>query len=308
MLFIRKLFLLVAVAISFGTASAEIITVISPSAAGGGASMMAKSFAFELEKKLGTTVVVDYKTGADGRVAAAHLKNAGDQPVLLLSFTSTYVNNQDVIVGKDVLPIAFLGKVPLVVAARKDFPYDSLQEVLKKSPKNKRYFYGTVGIGSSMHLTMLDVVDVSGRDIFDHVTYKGTSIANIDLLGGRLDMVVGGTASIASFVQNGDMKVLGVFSKSPSSILPNSEAIGYDRIPSAAAVGTILVNANTKPETVAKLTEAINEIVRSPAWAEVRKIQDIQPYVQTEKTVLDQTLKNIRVLEEIIKKNNIEIK
>jgi len=308
-MFIKRLFLLFAMASVFlGHAYAESMTVVSPSAAGGGASMMAKSLAIELEKRLGMPVVVDYRTGADGRVAAAYLKGQDNQPVMLLSFTSTYVNNHDVIVGKDIIPIAFLGKVPLVVAARKDFPYDSLDELLRNTPPGKRYFYGTVGIGSSMHLTMLDLVDTTKRDIFDHVTYKGTSIANIDVLGGRLDMVVGGSASVLSYVANGDMKVLGVFGKEPSNILPNGRTIGFGKIPNAAAVGTIFVNANTDPKKIAQLASIIKEIVDSPAWVEVRKSQDLQPYVLTEKTVLSQTLKNIQILEEIIKKNNIEIK
>lgn len=308
MLSIKNLFVLAVAIISFGAVNAETVRVISPYSAGGGASMLAKSFSIELEKSLGSTVVLDHLTGADGRVAAIHLKNSGDRPILLLSFTSTYVNNQDVIVGKDILPIAFIGKVPLAVIARKDFPYNSMEELLKNTPPGKRYFYGTAGIGSSMHLTMLDLIDSSGRDIFDHVSYKGSSMANIDLLGGRIDLLFGGTVSVASNVKSGDTKVLGVFSSTPSSILPGSNTVGYDRVPSASAVGTIFVNADTKPETVARLTAVINDIVKSAAWDEVRKSQDIHPYVQKEKTVLLQTLKNIKTLEEIIKKNNIEIK
>jgi tripartite-type tricarboxylate transporter receptor subunit TctC len=307
-LFITKFFLTIVTAIlSINLAHASVALVV-PSSPGGGASALAMAFADELTKHINTNVVLEYKTGADGRVAANYLKSVNNVPMLLLSYTSTYVRNTDVIPGRDITPIAFLGKVPLMIVAKADFPYNSIDELLKNSPPDKKYFYGTTGNGSSMHLAMLDMQTTSKKFLFEHIPYRGSSAGMIDLLGGRIDLVVSGAQSIAGHVENGSAKVIGIFGNQPSSIVKSaSKPIGYEKLPDAAAVATIYVNSSLDPITVKMLTNGINKTLNSFEFKQRVKAQDVQEYIPTKKTILDQVLTNIQVIDTVIKTHNIEV-
>lgn len=211
---------------------AQAIRLVVGAPPGGTTDTVARSIAQQLSKSMGRVVLVENKPGAGGNIAANYVaKSANDGNTLLVSFSSFSINASlykklpfDPIA--DFTPISMLAKVPNVLVVHKDFPADTMEQVIRLVRANPgKYTMALGSIGSSLHMAGERMKMMGKLDILN-VPYKGTAPALTDLLGGQVDMMFASTMNVLPHTKTGSLKVLGVTSEYALPQFPGVPPIG----------------------------------------------------------------------------------
>jgi tripartite-type tricarboxylate transporter receptor subunit TctC len=180
-----------------------------------------------MAKSLGQQVVVENTVGAGGTIAATRVARAkpdgytifihhmgmSTAPALYRKLTFDPLNDYEY-VGQVV-------DVPMTLLARKDFPANTLPELLAYIRANKdKVTLANAGLGAVSHLCGLLFQSAIGVDMTT-VPYKGTGPAMTDLLGGQVDLLCDQTTQTVPLIKEGRVKVFGVTVPKRLATLPN---------------------------------------------------------------------------------------
>ena len=254
------------------------IKFIVPYSPGGLPDTVARVFAQRLGERVGQSVVIDNKPGANGVVAAQALAAAPkDGYTFLVTDGSMFSVNPAIYKNlgyeykRDFIPISLAARAPLYLAVNPKLPVNTLQEFIALAKaKPGTINYGSSGIGSTHHLTMEAMKLALGLDI-THVPFKGTGQSVPALLGGQIDVLFSALPSLAGFVRSGQVKLLASNALQRSSQAPNvptiSETIpGFDFAPIVgilAATGTpanVIERISAEMAAVAKIPDLIQNL------------------------------------------------
>ena len=188
------------------------IRIIVPFPAGGSVDAVARLAQAGLQQRLGTTIVVENRSGASGSTGTAIVaKSPPDGNTWLLTFDNHAVNpallpNFPFDNQKDLEPVTLVGTAPYMVATNPAKPYKTLADVIaaaKKAPG--KISYGSVGSGSIGHLAMVLLGKQAGIEL-THVPYRGGAPAVNDALAGHIDLVNGSVALLTPHVAAGRLR------------------------------------------------------------------------------------------------------
>ncbi|MVW71168.1 tripartite tricarboxylate transporter substrate binding protein [Bordetella sp. 15P40C-2] len=287
--------------------------LILPAAPGGSSDPTARLLAEELSKRLGQPVAVFNRPGAGGNVGMAEAARAeADGNTIVLSWTGPLATNMALYKSpgfdsqKDFAPIAKVGCVPNIIAVNKDLPVKDLKdyiELAKSRPKGLTY--GSTGTGSSWHIAGAMIQEESGAKLV-HVPYTSPGVAVTDLMSGQLDSMMPLVVMMVPYVNDGRAKGLAVMSKTRSPVLP--------QVPSTAELGmpemlsdtcfALLTNAGVKPEIVAKLNQATNQVLQDPKVKERLEASGITVEGGTPEALRDYIANEVKRQAEIVKAIN----
>lgn len=176
---------------------------------------VARVVADEIQAQTRVQVVVEPKPGANGILAAEYVaKSPGDGYTLLVGTNSTHAANQSLYKQlnydfvKDFVPVTALSQGALMLAVNPALPVKSvaeLTELAKKEPGKLSYGWAS----SSTRAAMEQYKQLAHVEIAD-VPYKTLPQATTDLLGGRLDLMIGDMVSLPPHVQSGKLRALAV--------------------------------------------------------------------------------------------------
>ena len=248
------------------------IKFIVPYAAGGLPDTVARIFAQRLTDRLGQSVVVDNKPGANGVVAAqAMAASPADGYTFLVTDGSMFSINPAIYKSlsyeykRDFVPVALAARAPLYLAVHPKTGVNTLQEfvALAKS-KPGTLNYGSSGIGSSHHLTMEALKAALALDI-QHVPFKGSALSVPALIGGQVDVAFSALPSLSGFVKNNQVKLLATNAATRSAAAPGTPAIaeivpGFD----FAVIVGVLASTGTPAAAVERISAEIDRIAKNP--------------------------------------------
>lgn len=251
------------------------IKFVVPYAPGGFPDTVARVLAQRMGERLGQSVVVDNRPGANGVVAAGVISSSPhDGYTFLVTDGSMFSINPAVYKNlgydykRDFQPVALVARAALYLAVHPRVPANNFQELsaLVKSKPNSLN-YGSSGIGSTHHLTMEALKAALGWQM-THVPFKGTGQAVPALIGGQVDLLWSALPSIAGFVKTGQLKLLASNAAQRSTQEPNVPTIaevlpGFDFAPivgvlaSSATPQAAVERINAEARAVAKMPELI---------------------------------------------------
>ena len=248
------------------------IKFVVPYAAGGLPDTVARHFAQRLSERLGQSVVVDNKPGANGVVAAQVLAaSPADGYTFLVTDGSMFSINPAIYKNlsyeykRDFLPVALAARSPLYLAVHPKTGVNTLQEfvALAKS-KPGALNYGSSGIGSSHHLTMEALKAALGLDI-QHVPFKGSALSVPALIGGQVEVAFSALPSLSGFVKDNRVKLLATNAAQRSAAAPGVPAIaelvpGFD----FSVVVGVLAATGTPAAAIERISSEIEKIAKSP--------------------------------------------
>jgi tripartite-type tricarboxylate transporter receptor subunit TctC len=261
------------------------IRFVVPYSAGGLPDTVARVVARKLTDRIGQSVVVDNRPGANGVVAAqAVMSSPADGHTLLLTDDSMMTINPLIYKNiaydpkKDFLPVSLIATAPLFLAVHPTVPAKTFQELvaLIKS-KPGELAYGSSGVGSTHHLCMEAMKAALGLDI-RHIPYKGTGQSVPAVVGNQVAMVFSAFPSLLGFVKDGKVKLLVVNTAKRSVFEPGVTALG-ELIPGfdfAPNIG-IFAPARTPAAVVAKVSEEVAKLVKEPDTIQTFNTAGIEP-------------------------------
>lgn len=203
------------------------VTLVVPFPAGGPTDAMARQLAQKLGERLGHQVLIDNKGGAGGSIAAeAVAKAAPDGQTLFFGTTGTLAINPSLYTKlrydpiKDFAPVSLMATTMNVLVVNPEVPAKNLTELIRLAKaKPGTLTYGSAGNGSSNHLSGELLKSAASLQI-NHIPYKGSAPALVDLMGGRLTMMFDTLAQQTGNIASGKLRALAVTGPNRSPLLP----------------------------------------------------------------------------------------
>jgi tripartite-type tricarboxylate transporter receptor subunit TctC len=177
------------------------IRLVVPFAPGGSNDVIARRLAMKLGTALGQSVVVDNRAGGGSTIGANVVASSAPDGYTLLFVSGSLATTAAVQkLPYDPLsaftPISRVASAPFVVLTREGFPARTMSEFLAYAKANPgRVNYGSAGLGDSTQLATELLSNVAGIKM-EPVGYKGIAPAQMDVIAGRLDLVITTMASI----------------------------------------------------------------------------------------------------------------
>lgn len=216
------------------------ITMIVPFPPGGLADLVARPVAEAMSRDLGQPVVIENRAGAGGGIGmgvAAKAKPDGYTILLALS-SLTVIPEADIVLGRqamfalqDLRPIARFTADPTVLAVRADSPWKTVQQFVDDAKKRPGAInFGSSGNYGTMHVPMEILSQTAGIKM-THVPFTGAGPAVVALLGGQIDAVSSGPATVLQQIKAGKLRVLAHWGSAPLAALPETPSLidtGYN--------------------------------------------------------------------------------
>lgn len=264
------------------------IKMIQPTAAGGPSDVLIRVIADALEKRLGQPIIVENRPGAAGVIGAEAALKAPPDGYTVLSigsfhFTTAALRTKmpyDAV--EDFTGISLLTRAPMVFVANKDFPANTLAEVIelaKNSPTGLTYTspnFGGVPFLSGQLLAQ--AADIK----LQHVTYRGSPAALVDVMAGRVPLMVDLWSSSKPYVQSGKLKVIAVVTKYPLADAPEYPLMG-DTFPvfDYTVNNALIVAAKTPKSVIERLTKEVHAVVDMPEVQDRMRALGMIPMIST---------------------------
>jgi len=259
------------------------IRIVVPFGPGGATDIVARSLGQKFSEAWGQSVVVENRGGAGGIIGTDLVAKATPDGYTLL--LATAANAANVVMEpklpfdlmKDFAPVSHVVNVPFVLTAHPKLP-PTLPDLLALArAKPGALSYGTVGVGTSNHLMMELMKSMSRTDIL-HVPYKGVGPALVDLMSGRVNLMLLSVGSVLSHLKDGRLRAVAVTSAKRTDALPNVPAIGetlpgYDMTPWYG----VLVPAGTPKVPIDRIQAEIVRILKLPDIVESYAMQAFVP-------------------------------
>lgn len=247
------------------------VTIVVPFGPGNAYDQMARYLADRLREELGQPVIIDAKQGALGGVAASYVaRSQPDGHTLLFGANSTHAANAHLFKKipydpvADFAPITTLATIPQVLVVSPSLQVNNLQELIALAKKQA----GKLNYGSSSatgRVASEAFRQMAGIDAV-HVPYKTSAQAITDLVGGQLHFLVTDAGLGVTQWRSGKVKALGVTSSQRVPAIADLPTIAEAGLPGYEFTAwlALFAPARTPQGTITRLSEAVNQVVRSP--------------------------------------------
>jgi tripartite-type tricarboxylate transporter receptor subunit TctC len=246
------------------------VTIVVPFASGGVTDVIARLYAQQLTKRLGSTFYVENKPGAGGTVGTDYVARATPDGYTLGIFLDSntiapalYANlGSDPV--KDFTLITMIAEGQHIIVANPSFPPNTLKELIDYIKSKPGEPYASTGQGTAQHLGMELIKMKSGVDI-THVPYKGGGQAITDLVGGQVKFGMLGLAPSLPYIKSGQLKAIAVTGQKRSNLLPNTPTVS-ETLPGVYTLQWfgVVAPASLSMQIQQKLSQEINAISKDP--------------------------------------------
>lgn len=237
---------------------------------GGVADIVARIIATPLSQRLGQPVIVDNRAGAGGIVAVSLISQAAPDGHTMgfgmsgpLTTNVFLMDNPPYDPLKDIAPVSMVVLNPLALVVNSSSGINTMQEFIEHAKKAANPpTYGTAGAGTAMNLAGELLKQKAGIPM-QHVAYKGSSPAAVDLLAGHLDAAILDLTTAKPHLDSGRLKALGVTSAQRSELEPGIPAIAESGVPGYefTAWFSLVMPRGTPPEIVDRVNRELHVVL-----------------------------------------------
>ena len=250
------------------------IRVVMPYPPGGGGDLLLRTLQISLEKQLGQSLVIDYKTGAAGNIGTYDVARAApDGYTLLMAPTNNYVINQFLFpnMGFDPLksfaPISLVVEQPYLLLVSTALPATNYSEFAALAKKNGSAMnYGSPGAGTVPHISGLMLSKHLGSSM-THVPYRGSQPGLQALATNETQMFIASYGIAAGQIQGNKARAIAVAAGQRLESLPDTPTTKEAGIPDGIVLGNwwgLAAPQGTDPAILKKLSQAVKTAMNEP--------------------------------------------
>lgn len=249
------------------------VRLIVPFAPGGSSDILARALGPKLHESLGQPFVVENRTGANGNLGAEVVAKAKPDGYTILitdvaglAISPALYPKLPFDVLKDLAPVTMIAYAPHLLAVKTSLPVKTPQDLVAYAKANPgKLNFAHAGNGSAPHLAGVVFRQRSGVQWVE-IPYRGGAAAVADVVSGQADFLFNGALATLTFVQNGQLKAIGVSSKTRMPQLPDVPTIAESGLP-GFETGTyqgMMITGGTPPEIVKQINQAVHAALKQP--------------------------------------------
>ncbi|MBI2224179.1 MAG: tripartite tricarboxylate transporter substrate binding protein [Betaproteobacteria bacterium] len=269
--------------VDFPAKPARIVVPIGP---GSSMDIIARVLGQKLHESWEQPVIVDNRAGAGGNIGADLVaKSAPDGYTVLfaassLAISRSYYRKLPYDALRDFEPVTQISSRNNVLVVSPSLPVNSIRELIalaKAKPGQLSYGSGG-GNGSSDHMVGELFKLLAGIDIL-HVPYKSGPQAQNDLIGGQIQIYLGGIPVQLPMIRAGKVKPLGTSGLKRSPSLPDVPTLDEAGVPGyeVDVWYGFFAPRGTPGNVVARISADVGRIVKSPAMHERLNALGVEP-------------------------------
>jgi tripartite-type tricarboxylate transporter receptor subunit TctC len=278
------------------------VVFVVPTGAGAATDLLARILAPPLGERLGKPFIVEDRPGAGTLTGSNAVAKAVPDGYTILMGTSTPLAINATLYkhlpydpAKDFVPLALIATVPFVLVVNNDLPVHSVREFIAYAKAHPgELSYGSTGNGSPFHLNAELFSAMAGVRMV-HVPYKAVVDAQVDLMGGRIQVMFTDFTSSVPLIKDGKMRALGVTTKTAAAAMPDLAPIADLGVPGfdAAAWQMVAAPAATPAPIVDRLHAELEAVMALPETraaitriglvpADSHSVAELQAFVRSE--------------------------
>ncbi len=250
------------------------VTMVVPFPPGGVADTVGRPVAEAMSRYLKQSVVVENKGGAGGGIGMAQVaKSRPDGYTVLMALSSLVVLPEaDKILQRPPMfqinqlkPIARFTADPTVLVVRADSPWKTYAEFMAYAKANPgRISFGSSGNYGTMHVPM-EQLKAATSSFMLHVPYTGAGPAVMALLGGQIEALSTGPASVKQHLAAGRLRALAHWGEGRLAGLPDVPSLKELGVPIQYSQWSgLFVPAGTPADVVDTLRQAAKFAAQDP--------------------------------------------
>ena len=253
------------------------VRVVVPAPPGSSLDVIVRLLGDKLKDRWKQPVVVDNKAGAGGLLGMDVVAKAAPDGYTLgigfngpVAFAPYMVKKMPYDPARQLLPIVLTTSQPNVLAVQAGNPAKTLPEfVAWAKQQGNKLSYGSVGNGSSSHLTMELFKSVAGIDAV-HVPYAGSPPAATSLAAGETQALFTVEPALLPLVQGGRIRLIATTSLKRSEATQGLPTVAESGLPGTAGFEALAWNGlfaptGTPPEVVERINADVNAVMKEPA-------------------------------------------
>lgn len=216
------------------------VQLIVPFPPGGVAELACRPVSIALGNLLKQPVVIMNRPGAGGATGNLAVANAKpDGYTLLCGLASmSAIPEAEKVAGKPLTyrldqfaPIARITADPLVMIARTESPWKSIQDLIKDAKSRPgKISYASSGVYGNIHVAV-EMLGHASDSHYLHVPYAGGGPANKAALAGEVEFTLAGMSSAGPFIRSGKMRPIAVWGDKRLAATPETptlKELGFD--------------------------------------------------------------------------------
>ena len=282
-----RILLAASLALASGLAAAQSyptkpVRLVVPYAPAGGTDIIARAAAAELSRTLGQPVTVDNRPGAGGNVGAEIVAHAApDGYTMVMSASSLHgitpflYKKLNYDPNKDLVPVIVFAGFPNVLAVNPSVKANTVSELtaLAKAQPGK-LTCASSGSGSTIHMSCEMYKHMLGLNI-EHVPYKGSGPALIDLIAGQVNIMFDNLPSSITHIRAGKLRALATTGEKRSPALPEAPTMIESGVPGYVATAWfgLCMPAGTPKEIIARMNAEGQKAAKAPDF--VKRMNDL---------------------------------
>jgi tripartite-type tricarboxylate transporter receptor subunit TctC len=264
------------------------VRLVVPFPPGGATDIIGRMLAAKMQEVWGHPVVVENKPGAGTVVGTDFVaKSAPDGYTLGVVVTAHVINpslrpDMPYDTLQDLVEVTQVSVQHLVMAANPAFEANNVAELIALAKRNPgKLAYATPGSGTAMHLSV-ELMKAAARVDLVHVPYKGGAPAQLDVVGGRVPILLDVFYAVSPLIRSGKLKVIALLSPTRDASHPEYPVIA-ETLPGVSALSMvgIVTPAGVQKELVHKISHDIAQAVRSSDLTERMRAQGMEPVGST---------------------------
>lgn len=247
------------------------VHIVVPFPPGGPVGLVAEVIGPPLGERLGQSVIIEHRSGADGIVGSDFVANAlPDGYTLLLASSSLVIHPATYNVlpfdtETAFAPVSLLVAAEYILVVNPSMPVESVEDLIayaKRRPGGLTYASGGLGGPTQMAFELFKLT--AGINIA-HVAYDGGAAAILSVVNGETQVMMAPTLAAMPMIKDGRLRALAVSGRNPDPAAPDLPTIaatlpGY----SATSWFGILAPAGTPAAVIGRLNTELDRIVHEP--------------------------------------------
>ena len=292
------------------------IRLVVPVPPGGVLDILARLLVSRLSDGLKQSIAVDNRAGANGNIAVESVaKSQPDGLTILFGQVSNLTVNPAIYSQvpfdtlRDLAPIGLVASTTQLMAVSVNSPLRSVADMVgaAKARPNALTF-ASAGQGSLGHLAF-ELIQLSAGIKLVHIPYKGASPALIDLLGGRVDLIILAQPAMMGHIRNGKMRALAILTASRVPDLPNLPTLSESGFPGVMSSNwfALMVRAGTPEPIIARLNAELNRALADKELRAKYEQEGASPLGGTPQQLTEQLKADLAKWQRVVKEMGLKI-